>query len=185
MLEVREGRVERLEVLFDRHHRPLYNFFLRMTGNSGTAEDLVQEVFLRILRYRQTYRAESAFTTWMYQIARNAGVDHFRKRKHEAEAPWETAVPDSAEMYEPASSEPGVGHRLEQGQHIALLEKALAALPRDRRELLVMVRYQDLKYEQVAEILGTNTNAVKARVFRAMQELSERFGAMSRKRAVS
>ena len=75
MLQVRNGEVEMLGVLFDRYQTPLYNFYAKMTQDRGVSEDLVQEVFLRILRYRQTYRPGTAFRTWMYQIARNAHVE--------------------------------------------------------------------------------------------------------------
>ncbi len=76
MAQVREGRVEMLAILFERHHVRLFNFFLRLTAERSLSEDLVQEVFLRILKYRHTYRGDSKFTTWMYQIGRNAHIDH-------------------------------------------------------------------------------------------------------------
>ena len=83
MLAVRDGDVERIGVLFDRHHRMLFNFFLRLTANRGLSEDLVQEVFFRMLKYRQTFQAGTNFTAWMYQIARNAHLDQSRKRRLE------------------------------------------------------------------------------------------------------
>lgn len=81
MAEVKNGRVERLAVLFERHHIMLFNFFLRLTGNRSTSEDLVQEVFIRILKYRATYRGEDKFLGWMYRIAHNAHIDHLRRHK--------------------------------------------------------------------------------------------------------
>ena len=75
MLDVREGKVEKLAILFERHHVALFNFFLRLTGNRAASEDLVQDVFTRILKYRATYMGEDRFTVWMYKIARNAHID--------------------------------------------------------------------------------------------------------------
>ena len=83
MLAVRDGDVERIGVLFDRHHRMLFNFFLRLTTNRGLSEDLVQEVFFRMLKYRHTFQPATNFTAWMYQIARNAHIDQMRKRRLE------------------------------------------------------------------------------------------------------
>jgi RNA polymerase sigma-70 factor (ECF subfamily) len=86
MLKVRDGDLGKLSFLFERYHRALFNFFLRSTGNRELSEDLVQEVFLRLLKYRHTFRADSQFSTWMYHVARNAQIDYFRKHKHEDEA---------------------------------------------------------------------------------------------------
>src|SRR5690242_5577537 len=84
MLDVRNGDVAKLGILFDRHHRTLLNFFFRMTGRKTVAEDLAQEVFFRILRYRNTFRDQSCFLAWMFHIARNARVDYLRKHRAEA-----------------------------------------------------------------------------------------------------
>src|SRR5688500_5866580 len=80
---VRQGELEKLGLLFERHHRALFNFFSRLTGHRGLSEDLVQEVFLRILKYRDSFKAEHGFATWMYQIARNVNFDQMRKRTRE------------------------------------------------------------------------------------------------------
>src|SRR6266480_5942415 len=79
MLQVRDGAGEMLGVLFDRYQTPLFNFYSKLTGDRTLSEDLVQEVFLRILKYRQSYRPGTPFRAWVYQIARNARIDHFRK----------------------------------------------------------------------------------------------------------
>src|SRR5690242_1078810 len=84
MLQVRDGEVQMLGVLFDRYQAPLFNFYTKMTQDRTVSEDLVQEVFLRILRYRQTYRPGTTFRTWMYQIARNTRLDQVRKVRPES-----------------------------------------------------------------------------------------------------
>src|SRR5215469_4491929 len=90
MQEVRDGDVDKLELLFDRHHRALYHYFLHLTGNTAVSEDLVQEVFFRILKYRQSYRPETNFRAWMFQIGRNAYLDQAGRNK------GEVPLPDSA-----------------------------------------------------------------------------------------
>jgi len=97
MLKVRDGDLGKLSFLFERYHRALFNFFLRSTGNRDLSEDLVQEVFLRILKYRHTFRPDSQFSAWMYHVARNAQIDHFRKHKHADEASHESEEDVSVE----------------------------------------------------------------------------------------
>lgn len=112
MEDVRDGKVERLTVLFERHHVPLFNFFLRLTGSSSIGEDLVQDVFYRILNYRHTYKGQSKFTTWMYQIARNTHIDYLRKKKDE--------LPLDERWDESLSTELTPNEKLEKGQDVPL-----------------------------------------------------------------
>lgn len=165
MEEVKKGKVEKLAVLFERHHVRLFNFFLRLTGNRGTSEDLVQEVFLRILKYRITYKGKSKFTVWMYQIARNAHIDYLRKNRSELslDDQWEEVV----------ESEPAPSEQLEHGQDVQLLREALARLPLKKREVLVLSRYQDMKYRDIAELFGCQVGTVKAHVHRAIKDLGK------------
>jgi RNA polymerase sigma-70 factor (ECF subfamily) len=163
MLQVRNGEVEMLGVLFDRYQAPLFNFYSKMTQDRTVSEDLVQEVFLRILRYRQTYRPDTTFRTWMYQIARNTRLDQVRKTRLEA--------PFASEPVAPAS----VTDTAQQQQEAALLQSALMRLPEDKRELLVLSRFQELKYDEIARLLGCEVGTVKVRVHRALQQLRQIF----------
>jgi len=175
MQAVRAGDVSKLGVLFDRHHRALFDFFVRMTSNRGTAEDLVQDVFFRILKYRATFRAESRFKAWMFHIARNARIDHFKKQQPETLLPEEG--PGALQ-----SQSPFPGHELEQEQQITLLECAMYRLPEEKREVLVLSRYQEMKYEHIAELMGCEVGAIKVRVHRAMKELREIYLKLSNER---
>src|SRR2546423_929105 len=152
MLLVRSGDVNKLGVLFDRHHRILFDFFARMTGNRTAADDLVQDVFFRILKYRETFRDDSRFKAWMFHIARNARADHFRKQQPESVLPED----DSLTLQ---SRSPFPGQALEHEQHTWLLECAMFKLPPEKREVLVLSRYQDMKYEQIAELMGCEVGA--------------------------
>jgi len=163
MSQVRSGVGEMLGVLFERYHVPLFNFFLKLTGDRAMSEDLVQDVFFRILKYRHSYRTDTAFRAWMYQIARNARLDHLRKRRPETS--WE---PEMSPAVAPVDT-------AQQGQEAVLLHHALMRISEDKREVLVLSRFQDLKYEEIAQLLGCEVGTVKTRVHRALQELRQVF----------
>jgi RNA polymerase sigma factor (sigma-70 family) len=163
MSQVRSGVGEMLGPLFDRYHVPLFNFYLKVTGERSASEDLVQEVFFRILKYRQSYRTETPFRAWMYQIARNARIDLLRRRR--AESSWE---PEMSPAFLPPDT-------AEQSEETALLYRALMRMPEEKREVLILSRFQELKYEEIAQLLGCEIGTVKTRVHRALQELREVF----------
>jgi len=161
-------------LLFDRHHRALFHYFLHLSSNHAAAEDLVQEVFFRILKYRGTYRAEIPFRAWMFQVARNVHLDYLGR--HKGEVP----LPDDAPDY--ASPEPAPDREAEKKQETTLVRRALAAMPRDKREVLIMSRFLELKYDEIAAALDCEVGTVKVRVYRALRELGDRFFALTRER---
>jgi RNA polymerase sigma-70 factor (ECF subfamily) len=165
MEKVSDGKVEKLAILFERHNLMLFNFFLRLTGNRNVSEDLVQDVFFRILKYRSTYKGESKFTIWMYQIARNVHVDYLRKHKREL------SLED--QQKEVASQQPTPDEKVAQGQEIAMVREALARLPLKKREVLILSRFQNLKYKEIAVLLGCHIGTVKTHVHRAIKELGK------------
>jgi RNA polymerase sigma-70 factor (ECF subfamily) len=174
MQEVRAGDVGKLETLFDRHYRALFRYFVRLTSDRSWSEDLVQEVFFRILKYRHTYQAGTSFRAWMYQVGRNVWLDQAAKRK-------EVALPENAG--EIGSAETPADRQVQTKQETVLLRRALAALPAEKREVLVMSRYQELKYEEIASALKCEVGTVKVRVYRALRELGDRFFALGGERA--
>ena len=155
---MREGAAEMLGILFDRYHAKLFNYYVRLTGNRTLSEDLVQDVFYRILRSRKTYRPGSPFRPWIYQVARNARTDHFRRP---AEVPFEDG------MIEPILPSGELSDR-EQNE---LLHRALLKLPEDKREVLLLSRFQGLTYSEIAQLLGCDVGTIKTRAFRAIREL--------------
>ena len=169
MGQVRNGEVAKMAVLFERHHRPLFRYFVSMNRNRELSEDLVQDVFFRMLRYRASYDPNQSFTAWMYQIARNANVDQAQKRKGEV-----VGIDEFDDRRpEPVSDSPGPEQAASKGQDLALLRRALDRLPSDKREILVLSRFQDMKYEEIASVLGCEVGTVKVRVFRAMRTLEQ------------
>ena len=167
MTAVRSGDLGKLGILFERYHAPLFDFLARMTGDRTAAEDLVQDIFVRILKYRATFRDGGSFKTWLYRIARNARADYFRQR-----SALEPLQGEALDRPEPA---PGPALRLQTDREHARLKRALMLLADDKRELLVLARYRDMKYDQIADILGIEVGAVKVRVHRAVRELRNVF----------
>jgi RNA polymerase sigma factor (sigma-70 family) len=167
MRAVRDGDSSKLGVLFERYHLALHDFLSRMTGNAAVAEDLVQDVFLRVLKYRATFRDEGKFDTWLYRIARNARADYFRSRR-----PGDSIEESALEL--PHTGE-GPAEAMQREREVARLRRALLLLREDKRELIVLARYRALKHEQIAELLGIQVGAVKVRLHRAVQELREIF----------
>jgi RNA polymerase sigma factor (sigma-70 family) len=176
MLAVRDGDVELFGVLFDRYHQRLYEFFYRLGSSATSSEDLVQEVFLRMLKYRKTFRADSEFRGWMYHIARTVRIDRFKAQRDET-----SLVAGDAEG-DHHSGSPAPDGYIEARERAELLERALLKLREDKREILILARFQELKYEQIASLLDIDLGAVKVRVHRAMIELREIVQKMSDER---
>lgn len=167
MAAVREGNCDSLGVLFDRHHRNVYNYFLKHTGNRTASEDLTQDVFLRILKYRRTYEdQEGGFTVWLYRIARNVRFDYYRQKEPDAR-PVEEAelIPDNG----PAPD------MIDDIDDLGLVRRALGSLPDGERDLIVMSKYQGMKYKEIGAVVGCTEGAVKVRVFRALKLLAAEF----------
>ncbi len=168
MLAVRSGEISRLGDLFQRHHRPLYGFFVRMTGQHASSEDLVQLVFYRILKYRHTYRDEGKFSAWIYHIARKAALDHFRKQPATAQFESGTPTAETLPDFTPKPDECAA-----RTDDLAYMRAALLQLPDEQREVLVLQRFQDLQHDEIARLLGCSVGAVKVRAHRALSALRD------------
>lgn len=173
MAAVRDGDLVQLGTLFERHHVGLFNFFLRLTGNRQLSEDLVQEAFIRILKYRKTFRQPGEFRPWLYKLARNAVAAHFRKHGRDHLPPGE---PD-----EQACERPLALDELQRAESARQLRAALMLLPYERREVLLLSRFGELRYDEIAELLGCSVGAVKLRVHRAVRQLREVFDGLPRR----
>jgi RNA polymerase sigma factor (sigma-70 family) len=165
MLAVREGELDALGELFERHHGPLYGFLFKLTSNRTAAEDIVQTVFQRMLKYRHTYRDDGSFTAWMYHLARRCSSDHFRKSNV---APHAT---DPVDLQDHADEAPHAAHHATMQDDHALLHTALSRLHHDDREVLLLSRFQELSFAEISGILECSVGAAKVRAHRALGEL--------------
>lgn len=177
MIAVRAGEIARLGELFERYHQRLYGFFVRLTNQPSASEDLVQVVFYRILKYRHTYRDEGKFSAWIYHLARKVAADHFRKHAH---AP---AATDPLDLHEHPDAAPAPDARAATTDDLELLRVAIARLPLEHREVLVLSRLQSVEHREIARLLDTSVGAVKVRVHRALKELREVYFKIRRERA--
>jgi RNA polymerase sigma factor (sigma-70 family) len=166
MIRVKEGDLDKLGLLFERHKKPLFGFFYGLCKDVELCEDLVQNVFFRILKYRYLFRGEGDFKTWMFHIARNVNNDHFRKMKwkhKESLDNWEDKL----------GTDENRSTQFRQDDELQLLSMAMDRLPEDKKEILLLSKFQDKKYKEIGELLGCSEGAVKVKVFRALQELKE------------
>jgi RNA polymerase sigma factor (sigma-70 family) len=166
MALIRNGDTSQLAVLFERYHLALYRYLLHMTRNTALSEDLTQEVFFRVLKYASTFDPRLSFPVWLYRMARNVYLDWVYKHRRE--------VPRTEEL-DIQSPELGGEDLFNQKEAVAHLQEALQRLPEDKREVLVLSRFQNLKYEEIASLLKCEIGTVKVRAYRALKELREHF----------
>jgi RNA polymerase sigma-70 factor (ECF subfamily) len=177
MLRVAAGDESGFNYLVEKYHRPMVHFLFRMVHNQAVAEELAQEVFLRVYRSRESYRAEAKFTTWLYRIATNLAVNHARDTKHERTAQnVYLDVPDEETGTTPevADDEPTVEQRLLRDERMAAIRKHVMALPERQRMAVLMHKYQGLDYRQIGDVLKLSESATKSLLFRAYQTLREK-----------
>jgi RNA polymerase sigma-70 factor (ECF subfamily) len=177
MLRVAEGDEAGFTYLAQKYHRPMIHFLFRMVNNQAIAEELAQEVFLRVYRARSSYRAEARFTTWLYRIATNLAVNYARDTKHERTA--QTVYldqPDEETGTSPdlADDEPSAEEQLLRNERMAAIRLHVMALPERQRMAVLMHKYQGMDYRQIGEVLKLSESATKSLLFRAYQTLREK-----------
>ena len=165
MLQVKAGNPDKMSLLFERHNRALYAFLFHMTYKREASEDMVQNVFYRMLKYSSTFKGDGEFVYWMYHIARNVLNEWVRKNKNH------TQQADFADIEERMGSGGSVEEAYEKKEAKTRLYAAMARLSDDDREIITLSRFQELKHQEVAQILGISEGAAKVRVHRALQEL--------------
>ena len=177
MLRVAAGDESGFNYLVTKYHRPMVHFLYRMVRTQAVAEELAQEVFLRVYRSRESYRAEAKFTTWLYRIATNLAVNHARDTRHERAAQnVYLDVPDEETGTTPeiADEELNVEQRLLREERMAAIRKHVLALPERQRMAVLMHKYQGLDYRQIGEVLKLSESATKSLLFRAYQTLRDK-----------
>jgi RNA polymerase sigma-70 factor (ECF subfamily) len=175
MVLYQKGEVRAFEILLVRHRKPLYNFILRYLGDKETAEDLLQEAFMRVIKGAEAYKRQAKFTTWLYTIARNLCVDQTRRRKHRKHASLDAPLDAGEESgslldvipsKEMASDRKSVNKQLHE-----TMQRAIAGLSEEQREVFLMREFLDMPFKQIADVVGVPENTVKSRMRYALDKL--------------
>jgi len=168
MMDVKSDNFDKLGILFERHKKNLFGFFYKITYDRDLSEDMIQDVFIRILKYRESFRGYGKFSTWMYSIAHNISIDHFRKQKNLKEDP---EVLNNVESYD-------YQQYIIKNEELDILNRAMFKLVPEKREILILSKIDGLKYKELGGILNCSETAVKVRIFRALKELRDIYSKM-------
>nr|WP_246865727.1 sigma-70 family RNA polymerase sigma factor [Croceivirga thetidis] len=165
MLKVKSGETDKLGLLYERHKGKLFGFFYNLNGNSELSEDLVQNVFIRMMKYKHTYSGEGSFMAWMFTTARNVNHDYFKKHKNELKenelSSYEYRIKNDEDM------ERDITRKEQMNQ----LKTAMNKLDAEKREVLVLSKLKEMKFNQIGEVLGCSEGAAKVKAHRALKEL--------------
>lgn len=166
MNQVKQGELGSAAILFERYQVSIYNFFFRLSGDLEESKDLTQSTFHRILKYRKSFKDRHTFRSWIFKLARNQFYDSYRKSKNR-----KSYLQDSEKDF---NELPDQEEYSKQRDHREL-EDALRQLPDDYRELIILSKYQGLKYDEIAKVVGSSKGAIKMKTHRAMLKLREVF----------
>jgi RNA polymerase sigma-70 factor (ECF subfamily) len=176
MLRVKAGDQSAFEYLVQKYRRPMLSFMYRMARNAAVAEDLAQEVFLRVYRSRETYEPSAKFSTWLYRIATNLAVNHARDTRHERpEVQVSLDEPDeeSGATLELPDAALNAEQQIVRRERLLAIRKKIEALPEQQRLAVIMHKYQQMDYKQIADVLKKSESATKSLLFRAYETLRE------------
>lgn len=174
MLRVKAGDDSAFDYLVQKYRRSMISFMYRMAHNAATAEDLAQEVFLRVYRSRASYEASAKFSTWLYRIATNLGVNHARDTRHERpENVTNLDEPDEESGQTPdlADKVPNIEQEILQRERLRAIRQKVEGLPERQRLAVLMHKYQQMDYKQIADVLKLSESATKSLLFRAYETL--------------
>jgi RNA polymerase sigma-70 factor (ECF subfamily) len=172
MLDVKAGDATSFELLLQRYRTPLINFLCRMVRDPATAEDLAQEVFLRVYRARKKYAPSAKFTTWLFRIATNLALNALRDARYrQQEISLDASGEETRPTLEVPASGPSTVERMMEADRAALIHRAILALPEKQRAAVLLHKYHDLDYDEIARILDCSESALKSLLFRAYETL--------------
>ena len=176
MLDVKAGDEQSFGLLLQRYRTPLVNFLYRMVRSREQAEDLAQEVFIRVYRAREEYVPSAKFTTWLFRIATNLALNSLRDHRHEKlqismDAPVTTAEDGDERPFEVADKHPTIEQELLEEDRRKMIRHAVEKLPEKQRAAVLLHKYQELDYSEIAKILSCSESALKSLLFRAYEAL--------------
>jgi len=178
MLRVKEGDGASFGVLLEKHRLSVVHFLYRMTQNHAVAEELAQEVFLRVYRSRSTYEPTAKFTTWLFRIATHLALNALRDGRNERSQERlddDSGVPARQVFDRRASIEQSMVYEAK----LEEIRRAIAALPEKQRAAVLMHKYEEMEYSQIAKVLACSESAVKSLLFRAYETLRARLAHMA------
>jgi RNA polymerase sigma-70 factor, ECF subfamily len=176
MLRVKTGDQSAFEYLVQKYRRPMVSFMYRMARNSAVAEDLAQEVFLRVYRSRETYEESAKFSTWLYRIATNLAVNHARDTRHErpeVQVSLDEPDDDTGTTLELPDASLNAEQQMVRQERLLAIRRKIEALPEQQRLAVIMHKYQQMDYKQIADVLKKSESATKSLLFRAYETLRE------------
>ena len=172
MLRVKEGDAYSFELLLERHRRPVINYLNRLLQNQAVAEELAQEVFLRVYRARSRYEPTAKFTTWLFRITTNLAFNSLRDRRGErGQISVDAVGGEDNHTWDLADTRSNREQELVADARLEAVRRAIAALPENQRAAVLMHKYHELDYTQIADALGCSVSAVKSLLFRAYETL--------------
>jgi len=179
MLRVKEGDGASFTILLEKHRLPVIHFLYRMVQNQAVAEELAQEVFLRVYRSRGSYEPTAKFTTWLFRIATHLALNSLRDGKHRRLE--EHLDDDSSEtpVRQVSDQRPTVEQRMLHQSRMEEIRRAVATLPEKQRAAVLMHKYQEMEYSQIAKVLNCSESAIKSLLFRAYETLRARLAHMA------
>lgn len=181
MQQVRDGELDQLTVLFERYSGLLYCFFMKRTHEHSLSEDLTQDVFLKIMKYRKSYKPGSVFRSWLFTIARNAQNQQWSKRFSKLHVLSDDQESETENRADESQQRPDQTANI--NEESALLYEALEMLPEEKRKLVVLRRIQDLTYTEMAHTLDCEVKSLKVRVHRAVAELAKHLKSLMKERS--
>src|ERR1700738_2148398 len=167
MARIREGDMEALLLLVETHQARIIGTISKMLGSDAEAEDLAQQVFIRVWKSAPRYKPTAKFTTWLFRITRNLVFNELRRKRHFADQAEE--IPEPAERADKEPDQVLLGEELQ-----LAIQDAINRLPESQRMAIILRRYEEMPYEEIAKVMGTTIPAVKSILFRARAELRER-----------
>lgn len=179
MLRVKEGDGASFAILLEKHRTPVIHFIYRMIQNQAVAEELAQEVFLRVYRSRGTYEPTAKFTTWLFRIATHLALNSLRDGKNERMQDRLDDHNEDMPMRQVADGKPSVEQSMLHEARFQEIRRAIAALPEKQRAAVLMHKYEEMEYSQIAKVLNCSESAVKSLLFRAYEALRARLAHMA------
>ena len=179
MLRVKAGDESAFDFLVQKYRRPLVSFMYRMARNTAAAEDLAQEVFLRVYRSRGSYEPTAKFTTWLFRIATHLALNSLRDGKHRRMEGHLDDDSSETPVRQVSDQRPTVEQRMLHQSRMEEIRRAVATLPEKQRAAVLMHKYDEMEYSQIAKVLNCSESAIKSLLFRAYETLRARLAHMA------